>query len=52
MEIEPLLGLSKSDSKWRKVDFPEPEGPTSAITFPGSILRLTLFNTLINELLF
>ena len=31
----------------RKVDFPQPEGPMSAVTFRGSISRLTRSRTLL-----
>ena len=51
-KIFPLVGSSNKASKCKRVDFPEPEGPTSATNLPDSIFMFTLFNTFTTELLF
>ena len=50
--ILPFDGLSNKDNKCKKVDFPDPDGPTMAITLPVSILRFIFFKTVIFEPLF
>ena len=51
-DIFPFEGLSKRASRCKKVDLPDPEGPTSATIFPDSKFKLILLSTLITELLF
>ena len=50
--ISPFVGESNKESKCKKVDLPEPEGPTSAINLPLSKFKFTFDKTLITDLLF
>ena len=43
--IDPDEGLSINDSKFSKVDFPDPDWPTKPTISPGIIFRLTPFKT-------
>ena len=44
MVIVPASGSSKRAIKLANVDFPAPDGPTSAVTVPAGMLRLTSSN--------
>src|SRR5262249_58084079 len=37
----PLVGRSRVPTRWRSVDFPEPDGPTTATSSPAPTLKLT-----------
>jgi len=39
----PEVGLSIKEIKFKRVDFPEPEGPTNEYIFPFLKLKLILF---------
>ena len=39
ISIEPVVGLSINDSKFNKVDFPDPDGPIIEYIFPDSKLK-------------
>ncbi len=42
--IVPAWGAKKRSISWNTVDFPAPEGPTSATASPGSISSENPFN--------
>ena len=37
----PVVGVSSPEAQWRKVLFPDPDGPMTAVKVPGSRRRLT-----------
>ena len=42
MVTEPLVAGVRPPRMWKRVDLPEPEGPTMATNSPGQISKLTL----------
>ena len=45
--MRPAVGSWKAAIRLMMVDFPEPEGPTSAVTVPGSEVKLTSRSTVL-----
>jgi len=43
---EPDVGLSKPQTKFKSVDFPEPEGPITATRSPAATWKLTRLRAL------